>query len=150
CTGDFHTPVWTVLPRQATSRGSPTLTDSRRAMRVGFTYAASADTMALLRCRSRFFDQCGHIARVRQKDGVAARKLDDLRFGPLRHESLEVRVDHPVLHGNDCVARLLFPRRNRGLSLEGLGGNRHLGYRHETRDRLGNVSSEIIRKLIGV
>src|SRR5262249_17010394 len=41
----------------------------------------------LLRCRSRLFDQCCHLARVRKKDCVAARKLDDLRSGTLRHES---------------------------------------------------------------
>src|SRR5262249_12209923 len=44
----------------------------------------------LLRCRSRFFDQCCHLLRVRKKDCVATRKFNDLRFGPLRHESLEV------------------------------------------------------------
>src|SRR5215468_7875036 len=49
----------------------------------------------LLRCRSRLFDQCCHLARVRKKDRVAAGKFDGFRFGPLRHESLKVRVDHP-------------------------------------------------------
>src|SRR4051794_25646250 len=29
-TGCFHTPVWTVRPRQATSRGRPTFTDTSR------------------------------------------------------------------------------------------------------------------------
>ena len=53
----------------------------------------------LLRCRSRFFDQCCHLARVRKKDCVAARKFNDLRLRPLRHESLEVRVDHSVRVG---------------------------------------------------
>jgi|SRR6516165_8359338 hypothetical protein len=41
----------------------------------------------LLRCRSRFFDQCCHLARVRKKDCVSARKFNDLRLGPLRTES---------------------------------------------------------------
>src|SRR4051794_24255014 len=34
-TGAFQTPVWTVRPCQATSRGSPTLTESRRPIRGG-------------------------------------------------------------------------------------------------------------------
>src|SRR5215467_684312 len=72
----------------------------------------------LLRCRSRFFDQCCHFGCVRKKDCVAARKFNDLRLRPLRHETLEVRIDHPVLHGNHCVVRLLFPGRNRGLRLQ--------------------------------
>jgi len=29
-TGDFQMPVWTVLPCQLTSRGRPTLTESKR------------------------------------------------------------------------------------------------------------------------
>ena len=68
----------------------------------------------LLRCRSRFFDQCCHLVRVRKKDCAAAWKFNDLRLGSLRHESLEVRIDHSVLFGNYCVARLLFPSCNRG------------------------------------
>jgi hypothetical protein len=68
----------------------------------------------LLRCSSSFFDQCCHFGCVRKKDRVAARKFNDLRFCPLRHESLEVRIDHSVLHRNYCVARLLLPSRNRG------------------------------------
>src|SRR5262249_38428062 len=104
----------------------------------------------LLRCLSRFFDQCCHLGCVRKKDCVAARKFNDLRLRPLRHESLEVRIDHSVLHGNYCVARLLFPGRNCGLRLQCITCNRYLGYRHETRDRLGNVCGEIMRKRIGV
>src|SRR5262249_929959 len=92
---------------------------------------------------------CCHLARVRKKDCVAARKLDDLRLGPLRHESLEVRVDHSVLCGNHCVARLVLPRRNRGLRMKRLNCNRYLGYRHKTRERFGSVGREIIRKRIG-
>ena len=72
----------------------------------------------LLRFSSRFFDQCCHLGCVREKDRVAARKFNDLRLRPLRHESLEVRIDHSVLHGNYCVARLLFPSRNCGLRLQ--------------------------------
>ena len=72
----------------------------------------------LLRFSSRFFDQCCHLGCVRKKDRVAARKFNDLRLRPLRHESLEVRIDHSVLHGNYCVARLLFPSRNCGLRLQ--------------------------------
>src|SRR5262249_59078997 len=72
----------------------------------------------LLRCRSRFFDQCCHLGCVRKKDRVAARKFNDLRLRPLRHESLELRSDHSVLHGNYCVARLFFPSRNCGLRLQ--------------------------------
>src|SRR6516165_3180705 len=53
----------------------------------------------LLRCRGRFFDQCCHLGCVRKKDRVAARKFNDLRLGSLRHESLEVRIDHSVLGG---------------------------------------------------
>jgi len=87
---------------------------------------------------------------VRKKDCVAARKFNDLRLGPLRHESLEVRVDHSVLSGNYCVARLLFPSRNCGLRLKCITWNRYLGYRHKTRDWLRSVCSEIIRKRIGV
>src|SRR5262249_38215941 len=90
----------------------------------------------LLRFRSRFFDQCCHLGCVRKKDRVASRKFNDLRLRPLRHESLEVRIDHSVLCGNYCVARLLFPSRNRGLRLQCLTGNRYLGYRHKTRDWL--------------
>ena len=71
-------------------------------------------------------------------------------FGPLRHEPLEVRVDHPVLHGNYCVAWLLFPSRNRGLRVKCFACNRYLGYRHEARDRLGSVGGEIMVKRIGV
>src|SRR5262245_11300907 len=56
--------------------------------------------------------------RARKKDRVAARKFNDLRLRPLRHESLEVRIDHSVLHRNYCVARLLFPSRNCGLRLQ--------------------------------
>src|SRR5215813_349762 len=93
---------------------------------------------------------CCHLLRVRKKDCVAAWKFNDLRLGSLRHESLEVRIDHSVLFGNYCVARLLFPSRNRGLRVKCFSCNRHLGYRHETRDRLGSVCSEIIRKRIGV
>ena len=63
----------------------------------------------LLRCRSRFFDQSCHLACVREKDCVAAGKLNDLRLRPLRHESLEVGVDHPILFGDHGVARFLFP-----------------------------------------
>ena len=33
-------------------------------------------------------------------------------------KSLEVRIDHSVLFGNYCIARLLFPSRNRGLRLK--------------------------------
>ena len=62
--------------------------------------------------------RCCHLARVRKKNCVAARKFNDLRLGPLRHESLEVRIDHSVLFGNYCVARLLFPSRNRGLRVK--------------------------------
>src|SRR5262249_22894619 len=61
--------------------------------------------VGLLRCRSRFFNQCCHLARVRKKDCVAARKLNDLRLGPLRHEPLKVWVDHPILFGDHGVAR---------------------------------------------
>src|SRR6516162_9073837 len=104
----------------------------------------------LLRCRGRFFDQCCHLGCVRKKDRVAARKFNDLRLRPLRHESLEVRIDHSVLHGNYCVARLLFPSRNCGLRLQGITRKRYLGYRHKTRDRLRNVCSELIRKRIEV
>src|SRR5215475_14378872 len=104
----------------------------------------------LLRCCGRFFDQCRYLGRVRKKDRVAARKFNDLRLRPLRHESLEVRIDHSVLHGNYCVAGLLFPSRNCGLRLQCITRNRYLGYRHKTRDRLRSVCSEITRKRIGV
>ena len=33
-------------------------------------------------------------------------------------KSLKIRIDHSVLHGNYCVARLLFPSRNCGLRLQ--------------------------------
>src|SRR5262249_38462627 len=104
----------------------------------------------LLRCRSRLFDHCCHLGCVRKKDCVAAWKFNDLRLRPLRHESLEVRIDHSVLCGNYCVARLLFPSRNRGLRLQCITRNRYLGYRHKMRDRLRSVRSEIVRKRIGV
>src|SRR5262249_12398001 len=104
----------------------------------------------LLRCRGRFFDQCWRLGRVRKKARVAARKFNDLLLRPLRHESLEVRIDHSVLHGNYCVARLLFPSRNCGLRLQRITRNRYLGYRHKTRDRLRSVRSEIVRKRIGI
>src|SRR5215472_14180042 len=104
----------------------------------------------LLRCLSRFFDQCCHLGCVRKKDCVAARKFNDLRLCPLRHESLEVRIDHSDLHGNYCVTRLLFPSRNCGLRLQCIPRNRYLGYRHKTRDRLRSVCSEITRKRIRV
>src|SRR6516225_5517733 len=87
---------------------------------------------------------------MRKKDCVAARKLNDLRLRPLRHESLEVRIDHSVLHGNYCIARLLFPSGNCSLRLQCITGNRYLGYRHKARDFLGSVCSEIIRKRIRV
>src|SRR6516165_277703 len=66
----------------------------------------TSENDGLLRCHSRFFDQCCHLVRVRKKDCVAARKFNDLRLGPFHHESLEVRVDHSVLCGNHCVTRL--------------------------------------------
>src|SRR5215469_7463779 len=104
----------------------------------------------LLRCRSRFFDQCRHLAGVRKKDSVAARKFNDLRLGPLRHEPLEVRIDHSILCGNHCVAWLLFPSRNGGLGVECFSCDWYLGYRHKMRERLGSVRGEISRKRVGV
>ena len=53
-----------------------------------------------------------------KRNFVAAWKFNDLRLGSLRHKSLEVRIDHSVLFGNYCVARLLFPSRNRGLHVK--------------------------------
>jgi hypothetical protein len=50
---------------------------------------------------------------------VAARKFNDLRLRPLRHEPLKVRIDHSVMHGNYCVADLatlnyyVFPVKDR-------------------------------------
>jgi hypothetical protein len=58
--------------------------------------------------------------RHRQESGrVAARKFNDLRLRPLRHEPLKVRIDHSVMHGNYCVADLatlnyyVFPVKDR-------------------------------------
>src|SRR5262249_27131279 len=92
------------------------------------------ETMAYSAAVAAFLDKCGHLGRVRKKERVAARMSNALRLRPLRHESLEVRIDHSVLHGNYCVARLLFPSRNCGLRLQRITRNRYLGYRHKTRD----------------
>src|SRR5262249_23937629 len=62
----------------------------------------------LLRCRSRFFNQCCHLARMRKKDCVAARKFNDLRLDPLRHEPLKVReARRSQAHGPLRVPSLL-------------------------------------------
>ena len=45
---------------------------------------------------------------ARKKGRVAARKFNDLRLGSLRHESLKVRIDHSVLHGNYGVLGFCF------------------------------------------
>src|SRR5262249_13891962 len=104
----------------------------------------------LLCCRSRFFDKWRYLPRVRKKDGVASRQLHDLRLGPLRHEPLEVRIDHSVLCGNHCVARLLFPSCNGGLGVKRFSCDRYLGYRHKTREGFGSVRGEISRKRLGI
>src|SRR5262249_662947 len=120
---------------------------------VGMSASCQKQTLGndgLLRCRSRFFDQCCHLARVRKKDCVAARKLNDLRLGPLRHEPLKVWVDHPILFGDHSVARLLFPGCNRGLGAKCVSCNRYLRDRHEARDRLRRIGREIGRKRIGI
>src|SRR5262249_32394388 len=62
----------------------------------------------------------------------------------------EFRIAQWVGAGNYGVAGLLFPSRNCGLCVQCLTRKRYLGYRHETRDLLRSVRSEIIRKRIGV
>src|SRR6516165_7527355 len=148
-----------MLPRPATFANNETQASSKTRL---VTYVADSRVMSalrqkqtsgnegLLRFRSRFFDQCRHLARVRKKHGVAARQLNDLRLGPLRHEPLEVRIDHSVLCGNHCVARLLFPSRNGGLGVKRFSCDRYLGYRHKARERLGSVRGEISWKRLGV
>src|SRR5258708_19113088 len=102
----------------------------------------------LLRCLSRSFDQRCYLALVRKKDCVAARKFNDLRLGPLRHEPLKVSVDHPILFGDHGVARLLFPGCNRGLGAKCFTCNGYLRHRHEARDRLRRIGREIACKRI--
>src|SRR6516165_8765365 len=114
-----------LYPQKRTSAGATALSALCQKQTLG--------NDGLLRCRSRFFNQCCHLARVRKKDCVAARKFNDLRLGPLRHETLEVWIDHSVLSGNYCVARLLLPSRNRGLGVKCFTCNRYLGYCHKTR-----------------
>src|SRR5262249_600509 len=80
---------------------------------------------------------CCHLARVRKKDCVAARKFNDLRLGPLRHESLEVGVDHPILFGDHGVARFLFPGCDRRLRAKCFTCNRYLGDRMKRATGLG-------------
>src|SRR6516165_6508345 len=108
------------------------------------------ETMAYFASVAAFSIDAANSGACERKDRVAARKFKDLRLRSLRHESLEVRIDHSVLGGNYCVARLLFPSRNCGLSVKCFSCNRYLGYRHKTRDLLGSVCSEIIQKRIGV
>ena len=67
-------------------------------------------------------------------------------LSPLRHETLQVRVDHPVLLRNHGIARLILPTRDCDLRLQGFVENRNLRNRHEVRDRLGNASGEVGRK----
>src|SRR5215831_17062952 len=100
--------------------------DMRELTAIRLRRARTLGNDGLLRCRSRFFDQCWHLARVRKKDCVAARKFNDLRLGSLRHEPLKVWVDHPILFGDHGVARLLFPGCNRGLGAKCVSCNRYL------------------------
>ena len=77
--------------------------------RVGMSALCRKRTLGndgLLRFSSRFFDQCCHLGCVRKKDRVAARKFNDLRLRPLRHESLEVRIDQRLkVRGPDALGR---------------------------------------------
>src|SRR6516164_9687707 len=151
---DWRCPLWVKSGHRSTSTQC-LLYPQKRTLKLSREMSAlcqkrTSGTDGLLRFRSRFFDQCCRLGCVRKKDRVAARKFNDLRLRPLRHESLEVRIDHSVLHRNDCLARLFFPSRNCGLRLQCITRNRYLGYRHKTRDRLRSVCSEIIRKRIGV
>src|SRR5215813_1763833 len=133
------------------SLNSPPKADNgRRVSKSALCQKQTLGNDGLLRCRSRFFNQRCHLARVRKKDCVAARKFNDLRLGPLRHEPLKVWVGHPILFGDHGVARLLFPGCNRGLRAKCVTCNRYLRDRHEARDRLKRIGREIGRKRIGI
>jgi hypothetical protein len=73
----------------------------------------------LLRRGSRLFDQCCHLARVQKKNSVGAGEFDRLGLRPLRHETLQVRIDHPVLFRDHGIARLILPARDCDLRVQG-------------------------------
>src|SRR5262249_48278207 len=83
-------PGHNVVSRRRVSRARGPATGRKRAIKIQKSICRdscqkqTSGNDGLLRCLSRFFDQCCHLGCVRKKDCVAARKFNDLRLRPLR------------------------------------------------------------------
>src|SRR5580658_3769385 len=103
-------------------------------------------TGLLLSRFGRFFDQRRNFFGTREKDDVVSGELDRLGLGSAAHESLEIRIDHPILLSYDGVAPFLRPRSGRDLGVKFAGRGGHLRNRHEMRSRLGYIRGEVLVK----
>src|SRR6266540_423542 len=88
CTGYFHTPVWTVLPRQDTSVGMPTFTDSR--VGIGRSFVWHGQFGRVGRCRSCLPDGGRLVERKVAVDAVRDHVLAGLQ---LQSYAVEVQLD---------------------------------------------------------
>src|SRR2546428_13936859 len=73
---------------------------------------------------------------------VTARRLAHRRAGPLGHETLSYRWNHPIVRRHEVPARLGPPRRFRHLAVERVEAPRHLRLGYELRQRRSDIRRE--------
>src|SRR6516164_814709 len=121
-TGSLKLAVWTVIPFQATSRGSPTLTETIFMCAVRFSAGDSTNCLC---------DDRDDRIRRRGKWSMVHFPRKDVAACSMGHESLSFGSDHTVPFRHQKPRRLLFPCRFGHLLLYALNRDRLLRCCHQ-------------------
>src|SRR5437762_6065173 len=104
---------------------------SRRGEEKGSACTANFLSGGALRLRRSLFNKICDRSWLRYVDGVASLDLNDRSTRALRHGTLGVRWNHPVLGGEQVPARLRPPRGFADRAANGPHAPRNLGISHK-------------------